>query len=522
MMWPPSSYITETRLPMAARPERRTTLRKRIGVVFLALLMFAAVEVVALASLYRKQLETRDRVALTTGPLAAAAVEVLAALVDQETGLRGFALSGNPAFLEPYKRGQMNEVTATATLKNLVLRVPSAQPAAGNFERATQAWHQAAEQGLEVATTQDPVRGAEALLRSNTLFNDVRLTLASLSEAIDITSVRALEATTTATRRVIILGASLIAGLLLAGELLWLGLRRWVIDPIDRLGRDVQRVAEGNPDHLISATGPAEIAVLGADVEAMRSRIVADLKELTSAQAELRRSNSELEQFAYVASHDLQEPLRKVASFCQLLDQRYGDVLDDRGKQYLDFAVDGATRMQGLITGLLAFSRVGRTTERFTLINTHQIALEAVDLFHPRIEEVEAVVSVSDLPEVSGDKALLAAVFQNLIGNALKFRSAERQPSITLDAVDQGDAWLFTCSDNGIGLDPRFAERVFTIFQRLHARDEYEGTGIGLALCRKIVEFHGGRIWIDAAASGGTAVRWTLPKGTRSPLSRTE
>src|SRR5690606_9006633 len=226
---------------------------------------------------------------------------------------------------------------------------------------------------------------------------------------------------------------------------------------------------------------------------------------------ELRRSNSELEQFAYVASHDLQEPLRKVASFTQMLEQRYESELDDRGRQYIHFAVDGAKRMQLLISDLLDFSRVGRVGGEKTPMDSGVAVRAALDNPSAAIEDAGATVTTGELPRVIGSTSQLTQLFQNLIENAVKFRG-EEPPHVRVEAVRRGDMWEFSCADNGIGVDPKYADRIFLIFQRLHPRDVYAGTGIGLALCRKIVDYHGGRLWLDGDSEGrGTTFRWTLP-----------
>jgi light-regulated signal transduction histidine kinase (bacteriophytochrome) len=239
---------------------------------------------------------------------------------------------------------------------------------------------------------------------------------------------------------------------------------------------------------------------------------VEEAREQLAAQAEeLARSNADLEQFAYVASHDLQEPLRKVTSFCQLLQRRYQGQLDERADQYIEFAVDGAKRMQALINDLLAFSRVGRTTEAFEPVDCDQALDRALRNLETAIEDADAeVVRAGPLPTVEGDPSLLAALFQNVTANALKFRS-DAPPHVEVSAAQHNGEWSFRMEDNGIGIDEAYAERVFVIFQRLHAKERYPGTGIGLALCKKIVEFHGGRIWIDTGVPRGTAVCWTLP-----------
>ncbi len=211
-----------------------------------------------------------------------------------------------------------------------------------------------------------------------------------------------------------------------------------------------------------------------------------------------------------MASHDLQEPLRKVTSFCQLLEQRYGDQLDERGQQYLDFAVDGAKRMQQLILDLLAFSRVGRTTASFVPVALDTALEDALTNLEHQVTERHALVEHGSLPTVPGDRTLLTALFQNLISNAIKFNDAA-VPTVEFNARQTTDGWELACADNGIGIEPQHAARVFMIFQRLHGRDEYEGTGIGLALCQKIVTYHGGTIWIDDDVATGTTIRWTLP-----------
>jgi light-regulated signal transduction histidine kinase (bacteriophytochrome) len=234
---------------------------------------------------------------------------------------------------------------------------------------------------------------------------------------------------------------------------------------------------------------------------------------LREAEGDLRRSNAELEQFAYVASHDLQEPLRKVASFCQLLQQRYGGQLDARADQYIGFAVDGARRMQDLINDLLAFSRVGRMEQPFTDVDCAALVTRVRADLSRVIEENGAEIDAGPLPTVRGDAGLLRLVFQNLIANAIKFRG-EATPRIALSADRDGDCWRLCCSDNGIGIDAEYAERIFVLFQRLHPRTQYEGTGIGLAMCRKIVEYHGGRMWLDTDQTrdgGGSTFCFTLP-----------
>jgi light-regulated signal transduction histidine kinase (bacteriophytochrome) len=212
-----------------------------------------------------------------------------------------------------------------------------------------------------------------------------------------------------------------------------------------------------------------------------------------------------------VASHDLQEPLRKVASFCQLLQRRYVGQLDARADQYIEFAVDGAKRMQALIDDLLAYSRVGRLEPEPVLVSCASALSQARVNLGAEVRASGAVIESAELPSVRAELSLLTSLFQNLIGNAVKFRSD--QPPVIRITVTQHDGsfWLFSVADNGIGIEAEYAERIFVIFQRLHGRSDYDGTGIGLAMCRRIVEHYGGRIWLDTTYQGGANFCFTLP-----------
>jgi len=231
--------------------------------------------------------------------------------------------------------------------------------------------------------------------------------------------------------------------------------------------------------------------------------------------AKLARSNTELERFAYVASHDLQEPLRMVASFTQLLSKRYYGKLDETADRYIDFAVDGAKRMQQLIADLLAYSRLNNKEIELRQADSEALMVAAMQNLRVMIEESGASVDWDQLPEVWVDQTQFIQLFQNLVGNAIKFRQKETAPQIYVSAEDSGAEWLFSVKDNGIGIDPRHADRVFQIFQRLHTRAEYPGTGIGLAVCQKVVERHGGKIWVESEPGAGSTFRFTIPKHGR-------
>jgi signal transduction histidine kinase len=236
-------------------------------------------------------------------------------------------------------------------------------------------------------------------------------------------------------------------------------------------------------------------------------------KSLFRKSAELERSNAELQQFAYVASHDLQEPLRMVANFTGLLAERYGAQLDDDAREFMAYAVGGALRMQALIQGLLAYSRVGANRDsNLKPVNCNELLGRAVANLYTAIHDSGALVTHDELPEVLMDPAELVQVFQNLIGNALKFKGANF-PLIHVSAVQQASEWVFSVRDNGIGIEPQYAERIFVIFQRLHRPEDYPGTGIGLTICKKVVEREGGRIWLESKPGRGATFFFSIPGG---------
>jgi len=233
-------------------------------------------------------------------------------------------------------------------------------------------------------------------------------------------------------------------------------------------------------------------------------------KDLAKKADELARSNADLEQFAYVASHDLQEPLRMVASYTQLLSERYRGKLDENADKFIGYASEGALRMQVLIQDLLAFSRVGRANATFTNVDCKGLMEEVRKSLASAIQESGAVITDADLPSVWTDRTQMSQVLQNLIGNAIKFRGT-KPPTVSIQAEKTREHWQFCVTDNGIGISPEFGENIFVVFQRLHARTEYPGNGIGLAICKKIIERNGGKIWVESQPGKGSTFKFTIP-----------
>jgi signal transduction histidine kinase len=504
---------------MAAGALPRLRVGQWLALTIGVLLAFAIIGV-GLALLANQKVGDQRKVVLDrVEPALLAALRLENALINEETGVRGYLLSENVQSLEPYEKGRVTEARAYLTLaqhdnvggRTLELDVKAVR-------RRAHAWQQQFVLPVLRGTRKVGAGSTTRTFAGKALFDAVRASLGRLQR--DLTgrlaaSERQLESDASFLKIVLIIAAALILGSVIGAGFL---LRRIITRPLAELGRDTEQVAAGDFAKPVAVSGaPREIVQLGEEIDAMRRRIVQELRTVETARAtleaqalELNRSNAELEQFAYVASHDLQEPLRKVASFCQALQRRYEGQLDERADQYIEFAVDGAKRMQVLINDLLAFSRVGRSGHALELVNLDDALEQAKSSLSRLLEENGAGVEAQALPTVRGERALLVSLFQNLINNAVKFRS-EEPPAVRIECECQGDTWQFSCTDNGIGVDAEYAERIFVIFQRLHTKETYPGTGIGLAMCRKIVEYHGGRMWLDPEHRPGARFLFTLP-----------
>ncbi|MEU8155279.1 ATP-binding protein [Micromonospora sp. NPDC048986] len=503
------------------------SLRRRVitllAVVGFLLVGLAAAEA-AMAARNRTQI---DAVLNETGPLRVQSQELLNALLDQETAIRGYAVSGDRDDLNPYREGLAQEQSVVTSMRTLLDDYPEISQELRTVEERVTQWRQSVAEPVITTTEQSGTNAGQALVTeaARQQFDEVRSAVNDLQE--EVLAAREQTATNVRTSSNILVVLLIVAALVVvvAGAVLLLSLDRMVVRPLTGLATQVREVAEGDYQHRIAALGPPEFIRLGEDVDAMRQKIAADLAEVRAAREriewvnsqlqkqaeELTRSNRDLEQFAYVASHDLQEPLRKVASFCQLLQRRYAGQLDERADQYIAFAVDGAQRMQRLINDLLAFSRIGRLTTGFVEVDLNKVMGDVAGQTEAARQYADAELTWTDLPVISGEEPLLTNLLANLVSNSIKFRRPDVPSKVHVSARLVGAEWEITCQDNGIGIEPEFADKIFVIFQRLHSKDAYPGTGIGLAIVKKIVEYHGGRVWVDTDVPEGTAIRFTLP-----------
>ncbi|MBQ1044790.1 MULTISPECIES: sensor histidine kinase [unclassified Micromonospora] len=503
------------------------TLRRRVGamlgVVVVLLLGLAAAEA-AVAAQNRQNI---DAVLLKTGPLRVQAQELMSALLDQETSVRGYAVNGDRSDLEPYQEGVRREQSLVTSIRGLSADYPDVRRTLDVVEQQTAQWRSQVAEPVIATVERDGAEAGQALITDATRqqFDGIRSSVNTLQD--EILTVRQETAdrvnATSNTLVVLLIIAALVVTT--AGVVMLLSLDRILIRPLAALVSQVREVADGDYRHHIEGSGPPEFRRLAEDIDQMRMKIARELDEVREAREriewvnsqlqkqaeELTRSNRDLEQFAYVASHDLQEPLRKVASFCQLLQRRYAGQLDERADQYIAFAVDGAQRMQRLINDLLAFSRIGRLTTGFTEVDLNKVMGDVAGQTEAAVQYADAELTWGEMPTIRGEEPLLTNLLVNLVSNSVKFRRPDLPPKVHVSARLVDDEWEISCRDNGIGIEPEFADKIFVIFQRLHSKDAYPGTGIGLAIVKKIVEYHGGRVWVDTEAGEGTTIRFTLP-----------
>ena len=415
-------------------------------------------------------------------------LDLLAAdLLKAETEQRGFILSRDDSYLAGYNSAQVHSREEVAELRGLTADNPNQQRSLDALEPLISRKFAVLGERIEIRKQSGLEAAADSVRQGagRQLMDEIQAVITQMSaeEARLLTRrTKDLETSSRQTQKVILFGNGL--------AILFLASAGWLI----RNEFVRRRLAED------------ELRLLNLSLEA---RVTERTAELAERAKDLARSNAELQQFAYVASHDLQEPLRMVASFTQLLAKRYSDKLDQDARDFISYAVDGATRMQILITDLLAFSRVGtqgkplEPTDCDAVLNRVLIGLKLA------VEERNTIIRRDPLPRVMSDPVQLGQLFQNILTNAMKFCGPN--PRIYISATQSGENWKFSFRDNGIGISPEHSERIFVIFQRLHTKTEYPGTGIGLAICKKIVERHGGRIWVEPSPGGGSVFCFTIP-----------
>jgi signal transduction histidine kinase len=293
---------------------------------------------------------------------------------------------------------------------------------------------------------------------------------------------------------------------------------RVLVRPLVQMTEVARGISRGNLELRVPPSPrPGELAALGEAFNKTASDLIRANAALRESLTELRRSNRELEQFAYVASHDLKEPLRMINTYVQLLRREMGDTLTERNLQCIDFATGGAMRMNELIDGLLEYSRIAQERVPDLPVPCHLVVRDALDNLESTLRDSGTRVCIDALPVVRGNRLQLTRLFQNLISNAVKFRGAA-PARVQVDCLASGEQWVFRVIDNGIGIDPRYSEKIFVIFQRLHNRGDYPGTGIGLSICKKIVEQHGGQIWVESAVGAGARFCFSLPRSPSPPV----
>lgn len=441
--------------------------------------------------------------------------QVLSIIRDVETGARGFVITGHASYLEPYRAGIRRVDEELTQLTALIGNDTSQQPYLRKLRPDIAAKLAFTDQLIKVRMEGgfDQGRNLEQTGRGRALMDSIRVTVNEMYEIENGTfGALTLEAEQYSKQTLITLGVITVISLLLLSSVHLLAQRN--LEKREQLSRILQAANEGLEARVQARTSELEQAN-----ERLRAEVMERLRaeeQLRAANDELVRSNRELEDFAYVASHDLQEPLRKIQTFASILDMDYGQNLDDEGRRYLDRLSQSANRMSRLIADLLSFSRVTSKVKPFTPTDLNEVVKTVLSDLEVPIQETQAEVHISQLPTIDADEAQMRQIFQNLIGNALKFRRADQRPVIRIEGSlsqnGQPDSWcVITVSDNGIGFDEKYLDRIFTPFQRLHNKEEYEGTGIGLSICRRIVERHGGTITAYSTPGEGATFVVTLP-----------
>ena len=460
--------------------------QKTMGMLGLASIILLTLNILFYWS-FIKQKETSNRVNHSQQILRKLET-VLSAVKDAETGQRGYILTGQPSYLEPYDLAAKTMPQQIAALRSLTADEPNQKQQLSFIEPLIQQKFAELHQTIDLRKTRGFDAAAQVVLtnQGKALMDRIRITIQQMQsqefEQLQ-TWLKAKDAQ-----------ANQLQMTFLGGILLTLFAFYLVYRAVQQETRERKQ---------------AEVLLnqLNEELEARVQERTAELKE---ANASLAYSNRELEQFAYVASHDLQEPLRAVNSYAQLIARKYQGNLDAKADKYIGYIMEGATRMQQLINDLLEFSRVGTRGKALKPTDCEVVLNQVTENLRIAIADHQAIITHDPLPTVMGDEIQLIQLLQNLIGNALKFRR-EEPPQVHISVKPGEREWVFSIRDSGIGIEPEYFDRIFTLFQRLHSRAEYPGTGIGLAVCKKIVERHGGRIWVESESGVGTTFHFTIP-----------
>jgi signal transduction histidine kinase len=454
------------------------------------------------------KLALRSQEAITAG------TELEKTVINLENGLRGYVSTGNERQLQPWNAGLKVYPAQVRKLEQLVSDVPSQQAQVRNIREQIDDYVNLWATPLLGLARQRP-NVAQSVIVTGTgrvRIDELRASFARLFEQEQALAVKREHSAENTSSRAIAAGWAGLVLLLLLTVAAWIYVRRSVVRPVLTVADASRKLAEGDMSARVPPVRDDEIGDLARAFNSMADSLEASSEALAERSRELERSNRELEQFASVTSHDLQAPLATISMYAQLLEQRHAQELN--GGQQLVEGINAATvKARTLIRDLLEYSRAGRGELLNETVEMKDVVGEALEMLAGPVEQSGGVVTVEDLPVILGDPRKLRQVFLNLISNALKF--AEDIPVVRVSAEVQGNTAIFAVTDNGIGMDPGQAERIFQPFHRLHGEEEYPGTGIGLAVCERIVEQHGGRIWAQSAPGQGSTFRFTLPVAGR-------
>lgn len=481
------------------------------------LLPFVLLLGVGLAVLVGVWLNAKSRTQVTDAQARLTLLELLSGDIStMENGQRGYIITGDQDFLTPYLEAQGAFQAHVYALQDMSV-TPEQRSSLEQLQKAVERWDQQAAQPEITArqtSLQEAVRQV-ALGTGKRLMEQARRELDSmqLAENARLSDSGAASAATLNTVRWIAV-AGLLLGMLLVFLTIW-RVSRTLSRTVSQVTESAREIAAGQYHLRLPDSPVLELAQLGEQFDRMAGAVQEREHALQSSNEQLARSNRELEQFAYIASHDLQEPLRTIGSYTELLAQRYSGQLDARADKYIAFTTQATERLKRLIQDLLAFSRVRQGGRRFGTVDTQQVVQEVLSDLKAQVEAVSGQIELGTLPTVHGNPELLRHAFQNLLGNALKFHAPGRPPLVKVAASREAGRWMFHVQDNGIGIEEQYHARIFGVFQRLHGLEDYAGSGIGLAVTRSAIEQHGGELWVDSTPGQGSTFHFSLPDPTQ-------